>query len=190
MRILLVDKNLVDPINHAKWARLSERPGVSLTAVTPERWVENFRPLRFDPARPAAFPIEPLPVVWPGYENRGFYLQGLGGAVRRAAPEAPYSSRNRSASSRCRVYGGARHAPKAGLSSTRTTISARDGITLPAAAGLRPSSGGVMHHAHLLLTANEEEGRSSLSAIRSRCESFISASIWRLSRRRAATAAA
>jgi glycosyltransferase involved in cell wall biosynthesis len=158
MRILLVDKNLIDPVNHAKWARLSERPGVSLTAVTPERWVENFRPLRFDPARPAAFPIEPLPVVWPGYENRGFYLGGLGGAIRRAMPdililfEEPFSLFALQG-----VTAARRHAPKA-----RIVLYSYDNLSKGRNFPYRPRQvyaaieRWVMKRAHLLLAANEE----------------------------------
>jgi glycosyltransferase involved in cell wall biosynthesis len=158
MRIVLVDKNLIDPVNHAKWARLAARPRVSLSAVTPERWVENFRPLRFDSARPAAFPIEPLPVVWPGYENRGFYLRGLGGVVRRAAPETlilfeePFSLFALQG-----VLAARRHAPKA-----RIVLYSYDNLSKGRNFPYRPRQAyaaierWVMQRAHLLLTANEE----------------------------------
>ena len=87
MKLLLIDKNLLDPMHRAKWCSLAKRPGVELTAICPDRWVENFRPQSFAPRGDDGFPIEAHPVVWPGYENRSFYSEGLGGAIRQARPD-------------------------------------------------------------------------------------------------------
>jgi glycosyltransferase involved in cell wall biosynthesis len=87
MRVLLIDKNLVDPLHRAKWRRLAARPDVDLHAVAPERWVENYRTLTCRPDPGDGFPLRTLPVVWPGRENRGFFPRGLRTLVRRLGPD-------------------------------------------------------------------------------------------------------
>jgi glycosyltransferase involved in cell wall biosynthesis len=87
MKVLLVDKNLVDPLHRTKWRILAARPGVDLVAVAPRRWVENYRMLACRPQPEDGFPLETLPVVWPGRENRAFYPTGLAGAFRRHRPQ-------------------------------------------------------------------------------------------------------
>lgn len=87
MRVLLIDKNLIDPINQTKWAHFAQQPGVEIMGVTPATWIENYSKLRFQSSDQATFPIVPLTVVWPGYENRGFYRKGLGRAVRAFGPD-------------------------------------------------------------------------------------------------------
>jgi glycosyltransferase involved in cell wall biosynthesis len=97
MKILLIDKNLVDSSNYRKWQLLSKKPDVELVAVTPDRWVENYRPLRPPLEKNFGFPVISLKVFWPGYENRGFYIWGLGSVIRKTSPdviiafEEPYS---------------------------------------------------------------------------------------------------
>ncbi|MCL5738967.1 MAG: glycosyltransferase family 4 protein [Bacteroidetes bacterium] len=87
MRVLLIDKNLVDPVNLKKWNLLAMKDGIELKAVTPSKWVENFRILEFHPSRVAKFSIAPLRTFWPGFENRAFYLEGLGKELRLFRPD-------------------------------------------------------------------------------------------------------
>ena len=87
MKVLLIDKNLVDPINQTKWARFAQRPGIELLGITPKAWNENFRVLRFKPSSSQGFRMIACPVVWPGYENRGFYVRGLGRTMRFFVPD-------------------------------------------------------------------------------------------------------
>ena len=87
MRVLLIDKNLVDPTNHKKWEYLAAKNGMELTAVTPTLWIENFRRLSLAHSFQSKFPIAPLQVLWAGKENRAFYLKGLGSEIRRFSPD-------------------------------------------------------------------------------------------------------
>ncbi len=87
MKVFLIDKNLVDPVNRSKWMRFAQLPGVNLMAVTPSLWMENYRDVRFQPSPQDTFPITPLPVVWPGFENRGFYRGGIGRKMKSFAPD-------------------------------------------------------------------------------------------------------
>lgn len=97
MKILIIDKNLVDPINHFKWRLLAEKPEVELVGITPDRWIENSRVLHPSREDASGFPIVPLKVLWPGYENRSFYIWGLRRVIRLTSPdtvivfEEPYS---------------------------------------------------------------------------------------------------
>jgi glycosyltransferase involved in cell wall biosynthesis len=87
MKVLLLDKNLVDPLHRAKWRHLAARAGIDLAAVAPERWVENYRVIPCRPEPGDGFPITTLPVAWPGRENRGFFRRGLAALVRRHRPD-------------------------------------------------------------------------------------------------------
>lgn len=87
LKILLLDKNLIDVANHSKWQVLAGKKDVILHGVGPETWVENSRVVHV-PNRPSsAFSSESLPVFWPGYENRGFYTAGLRKAFLRVDPD-------------------------------------------------------------------------------------------------------
>ncbi len=87
MKILLVDQNLVDPINHQKWRLLAAKPGVEMLGVSPAIWIENFRRLQFDKRSVENFPIVSLPVHWPGKENRAFFTRGYSRVIRSFRPE-------------------------------------------------------------------------------------------------------
>lgn len=88
MKVLLIDKNLVDPINHKKWEYLASKSGIELRAVTPSEWTENFKRLSLPASFLPKFPVVPLQVHWAGRENRAFYLKGLGSEIRKFAPDA------------------------------------------------------------------------------------------------------
>jgi glycosyltransferase involved in cell wall biosynthesis len=81
MKVLLIDKNLTIRTNLLKWELLAEKNGIELIGVTPEKWIENYRTITLN--HKATFPIYPLKVVWPGYENRSFYLKGFGNTIRK-----------------------------------------------------------------------------------------------------------
>ncbi len=87
MKVLLIDKNLVDFSNYQKWDLLSKKAGVVLRGITPATWVENARLVRFSDSFAKEFSVTPLPTVWKGKENRGFYLKGLSREMRRFKPD-------------------------------------------------------------------------------------------------------
>lgn len=87
MRVLLIDKNLVDPLNHRKWEILAEKDDVELIAITPKIWYENFRPISLPAGFKASFNLDQLNVFWPGYENRAFYTDGFGRVMRMVSPD-------------------------------------------------------------------------------------------------------
>lgn len=158
MKILLIDKNLLDPLHRVKWRALAATPGVELTAVTPDRWRENYRAQAFEARPDDGFPIRPLPVLWPGYENRGIYRAGLDAAVREAAPdvllafEEPYSLFAwQAAGAR------ARQAPRARLVlHTWNNLRGETGIANRPRALYEAIERRVLRRAALLLAANEE----------------------------------
>jgi L-malate glycosyltransferase len=87
VKVLLVDKHLVDSVNYYKWNLLADNSDVTLKGITPERWKENFRTIDYRKVEDAKFEVEPLPVFWPGYENRGFYTKGLIKAIKKEQPD-------------------------------------------------------------------------------------------------------
>lgn len=87
MRYFLVDKNLIDPVNYHKWTLFAEKKDVELSALVPDRWIENSRMLYFDPSFRTNFPVEAKHVFWPGFENRGFYIEGLAERFRESDPD-------------------------------------------------------------------------------------------------------
>lgn len=87
MKYFLIDKNLIDPVNYYKWTLFADKEGVNLKALVPERWIENSRMLKFEKVFETNFPVAGKRVFWPGYENRGFYLEGLISEFKKADPD-------------------------------------------------------------------------------------------------------
>jgi glycosyltransferase involved in cell wall biosynthesis len=97
LRVLAVDHTAGVLPFRRKFAALAALPGIDLTVLAPDRWIENYRPVRAAAASVDGYQLEVGRVVWPGYENRGFFVGGLAGAIRRSRPdilhlwEEPYS---------------------------------------------------------------------------------------------------
>lgn len=97
IRVLAVDHTAGIAPFRKKFAALAAHPEIDLTVVAPNRWVENYREVRTLPGGDEGFRFAIGRVGWPGYENRAFFLSGLGAAIRRSRPqilhlwEEPYS---------------------------------------------------------------------------------------------------
>jgi glycosyltransferase involved in cell wall biosynthesis len=96
LRVLVVDHVAgVGPFRR-KYEILAADPTLELTVFAPETWIENRREVR-PPASADGYRVLSGKVVWPGYENRAFFVGGLGAAVRRTRPhvlhlmEEPFS---------------------------------------------------------------------------------------------------
>lgn len=87
IRLLLVDHTAGVLPFQRKFDALARRPDVALTVFGPDRWVENFRMVRARSEARPRYRLEAGRVVWPGYENRGFYVSRIGPVVRRARPD-------------------------------------------------------------------------------------------------------
>lgn len=87
MNILLIDKNLTDPVNYHKWTLLADMPGINLSAITLNYGIENFRKVEFQPSHQTNFPVTSLPSHWMHAENRGFYTRGLFETIGKADPD-------------------------------------------------------------------------------------------------------
>lgn len=89
LRVLAVDHTGgIGPFRR-KFAALAAEDGIDLTVLVPDRWTENFRPVRLDVKAGArdGYNLRSGSVVWPGYENRGFFVTGLAGAFGAARPD-------------------------------------------------------------------------------------------------------
>jgi glycosyltransferase involved in cell wall biosynthesis len=90
IRVLAIDHTAGVAPYRRKFAALAARQEIELTVLAPDRWVENYRSVRLPgpPERLAdGYRLRTGAVIWPGYENRGFYVSGLLGAMRRSRPE-------------------------------------------------------------------------------------------------------
>jgi glycosyltransferase involved in cell wall biosynthesis len=70
-----------------KFEAIATHPGIRLTVLAPERWIENFREIRAEAGEGRGYSFRVGPVGWPGYENRAFFRAGIGPALRAAAPD-------------------------------------------------------------------------------------------------------
>jgi glycosyltransferase involved in cell wall biosynthesis len=87
IRVLSVDHTAGVASFRKKFDALASHPGLELTVVAPERWVENYRTVDASPEDAAGFRFRTGAVVWPGYENRAFFRTGLGASIRAARPD-------------------------------------------------------------------------------------------------------
>jgi glycosyltransferase involved in cell wall biosynthesis len=87
VRVLILDHTAGIVPFRQKFTALAAVPGIDLTVLAPDRWVENYREVRALPSRENGFRLLTGRVVWPGYENRGFFVSGLGRAMRGARPD-------------------------------------------------------------------------------------------------------
>jgi L-malate glycosyltransferase len=87
VRVLIVDHTAGIAPFRRKFAALASRSGIDLTVLAPARWVENYREVRAVPSNENGFRLLTGRVVWPGYENRGFFVSGLGRAFRTSRPD-------------------------------------------------------------------------------------------------------
>lgn len=86
-RVLIVDHTGGIAPFQRKFTALAAQPGIDLTVLAPTRWVENYRDVFAREGNGGGFRLLTGPVVWPGYENRGFYVGGLARALRKTKPE-------------------------------------------------------------------------------------------------------
>lgn len=100
IRILAVDHTAGVAPFRRKFDALAKRPGLEVTVLAPWRWIENYREVRLSHEQlrmERGYRLRAGSVIWPGYENRGFFTTGLAGAFRAARPhvlhlwEEPYS---------------------------------------------------------------------------------------------------
>jgi glycosyltransferase involved in cell wall biosynthesis len=87
IRVLAVDHTAGVVPFRRKFAALAALPDIELTVLAPDRWVENYRAVRATARSNDGYRLDIGGVIWPGYENRAFFISGLAGAMRRARPD-------------------------------------------------------------------------------------------------------
>ena len=86
-RVLAVDHTAGVAPFRKKFEALAANPGIDLTVLAPDRWVENYRVVRATAGGQPGYRLLTGAVGWPGYENRGFFRSGLGPAIRSVRPD-------------------------------------------------------------------------------------------------------
>jgi len=87
IRVLAVDHTAGVRPFRKKFEAIATQPGIELTVLAPERWIENYREIRADDEAGSGYGFRLGRVGWPGYENRAFFYRGLGRAIRDARPD-------------------------------------------------------------------------------------------------------
>ena len=97
LRVLAVDHTAGVPSFRKKFEAIAAQPGIELTVLAPERWIENYSEVRADNDIEGSYRFRIGRVGWPGYENRAFFTRGLTAAIRDSKPnvlhlwEEPFS---------------------------------------------------------------------------------------------------
>jgi len=86
IRVLAVDHTVGVAPFRKKFEALAARDDVELTVLAPERWIENYRVVEA-PAEGDGFSVLRGRVIFPGYNNRAFFVSGLAGAIRATRPD-------------------------------------------------------------------------------------------------------
>jgi glycosyltransferase involved in cell wall biosynthesis len=87
MRLLVIDKTAVLDSAHERYERIAAHPGVDLCVLSPGRWHEHMRDVRAERTSHPDYLIRLGKTFWTGSYSRGFYLTGLGKALREFQPD-------------------------------------------------------------------------------------------------------
>lgn len=87
IRVLAVEHTAGIASFRKKFDALAAHPEIELSLFVPDRWVENYREVRTLPGDGEGYDVAVGKIGWPGYENRAFFLSGLGAAIRRSQPQ-------------------------------------------------------------------------------------------------------
>lgn len=85
-RVLAVDHTVGVAPFRKKFEALASFDDIELTVLAPTRWIENYRVVEA-PKRGEGFRVIPGRVVFPGYNNRSFYVTGLARALLDTRPD-------------------------------------------------------------------------------------------------------
>lgn len=86
LRLLVIDKTSVLESVRERWDRLGAVPGVEMTLLAPEVWVENYTPLQFPSDEARTYHSVIGRALWPGKEARSFYAHGMFRAFKSVRP--------------------------------------------------------------------------------------------------------
>jgi glycosyltransferase involved in cell wall biosynthesis len=87
IRVLAIDHGAGVPAFRKKHAAIAAHGDIDLTVLAPSRWIENYREAIATPGVQDGYRLLTGGVVWPGYENRGFFRSGLTRAFRASRPD-------------------------------------------------------------------------------------------------------
>jgi glycosyltransferase involved in cell wall biosynthesis len=87
MRVLVIDKTAVLATNHERYSELAKIDGVELSVLSPRVWIEHGRRVPLEVTASPDYQLYLGRTGFKGYYGRGFYITGLGRALRRCKPD-------------------------------------------------------------------------------------------------------
>jgi glycosyltransferase involved in cell wall biosynthesis len=87
IKVLVIDQNSVQHTARSKWDTLAKCENIQLNLVTPKYWKENYNKIYFQIPKKMEYKIFTGSVIWPGFENRSFFLTGLIKAMCEFKPD-------------------------------------------------------------------------------------------------------
>ena len=87
LSVLVIDKTAVLESVRERWDRLGKIPGLELTLLAPEQWIENYTLMTFDSSDGYSWRPVVGKTICTGKEACGTYVSGLGKAFRLARPD-------------------------------------------------------------------------------------------------------
>lgn len=89
IKVLIIDQMGVLASERKKYEELSQFQNLDLTAVVPKEWRFNFREVSFEenPQSQSQYKIMPLPVAFPGFGHRSFYLNAFRNILGNLKPD-------------------------------------------------------------------------------------------------------
>ncbi len=87
MRVLVLSHSYIMKPYRRKFARIAERPDVTLRVVVPARWYESFQEIVFEPEPDTLCEEFPCPIRFSGYGSRFYYRTGVKPHFRDFQPD-------------------------------------------------------------------------------------------------------
>lgn len=87
IKVLIIDQTGVLASERKKYEELSRFQDLAITVLVPKQWRFNFRQFNFEEGPKRQYKIIPLPVAFPGYGHRSFFLNSFRKILKNLQPD-------------------------------------------------------------------------------------------------------